>query len=292
MKIAIIINSSRITSALQERLNSGELTEKYNISYDIFIAKPQELESVLRSLNHQTYNAYLVGGGDGSIRTAAEVLIDCEIPLAILPLGTFNFLARELNHPNDIDAVFAMIKNNKIKQIDLAEVNGHIFINHSWVGFYANILKLREKYKNILGTNRLLKTLFNAMNLFKPLPIYRLQVVDDNESTEFKTCLIYIGNNDHQTNFLNFGDRKTLSSGLLSVNILNCKNRWDLFKCLGYVILNKFKDSKYLTQFNTSSVIIDSDSKSINIVIDGELIKLDTPLRYIMHKKHLNVMIP
>ena len=167
MKIAIILNSTRVTSALVEKLNDPALAEKFNINYDVFVKKPVELESFMKNMEHKKYNAYIIGGGDGTVRTAAQILIEQDIPMAILPLGSFNFLATTLKYPNELEEIFAMIINNKTKNIDVGDINGKFFINHAWIGFYYYLLKLREKYRNILGTNRVLKSIFNSLFGFK-----------------------------------------------------------------------------------------------------------------------------
>lgn len=290
MKIAIIINSSRMTPELEQKLKSDELSSKYDITYDLFISNPDNVESILNKIKLQSYHCCLIGGGDGTVRTAAQVLIDSHVPLAILPLGTFNLLAKTLNYPNDIEQVFSIIKNNKTKQIDLIEVNNTIVINHAWIGFYFYILKLRKKHRDIIGKNKLLKIIFNTISLFKILPIYNLSLNINNEQLNYQTCLIYIGNNEYNINLFDIGTRKTLSSGLLSVTILKCKSRWQLFLCMLNILFKQIDQSPYIERFATDELTISAQSNLINIVIDGELFKLKTPLHFINHHKKLTVV--
>lgn len=292
MKIAIILNADRVTPELETKLKSDELSSKYNISYDTFFIKPQEIEATINKIKSKSYNAYVIGGGDGTVRSAIEALFDSDPTIAILPLGTFNLLAKSLNITDDIDALFTMISNGKTKQIDLIEVNKHIAINHAWIGFYYYILRLREKHKNIIGRNRLLKIIFNTLTLFKFLPIYQLELNTEGHAACFKTCLIYIGNNEFETGLLGWSERKTLSSGLLAVTILNCHTRWQLFKCMLSMALKNTANSPYITHFSTNELTISSNSNVINTVLDGELFKLESPLHFINHQKKLKVFIP
>lgn len=281
-----------MTDALSAKFASKELEEKYGITYDLFVKKPAELSECINQLNYQTYNAILIGGGDGTVRTAAQVMVDKEVPLAILPLGTFNYFAKELGHPDDIDALFAIIKNNKTKQVDLGQLNEYIFLNHSWIGFYSYILKLKEKHKKILGKNKIFKIIFTSLNFFKFFPIYDIEITTEGQVSHYKTCLVYISNNDNYTNIMDLGMRKSLTSGLFSVSILNCKSRWQLFMCMLHILFNRFKETQYITNFLTDSMVISAKSKLITVVIDGELFKLATPLIYSMHKKKLTVISP
>lgn len=293
MKIAIIFNAKRVTEDSLNLLNSHQLTEKYDIHYDLFIKEPQEIDSLLETLNLQTYNAVLVGGGDGTVRSVVKLLIGKPVPLVILPLGTFNLLAKSLEHPNDIDALFSIVKNNKSKQIDVAEVNGHIIINHLWIGLYSYLLQAREKYKNILGKNKILKILFNLFKLFKPFPIYLLELKVDKETIAYKTPLVLIGNNESYMDIFNFGEHKFLSSGLLSINILQCRTRLKLFLfMLKLLITSNAKNSKELISFSADNLLIKSPLKLTKTVIDGELIEIESPLKFILHAKKLMVLIP
>lgn len=292
MKIAIVINSTRLTSELKSQLNSKELTDKFNIDYDFYIAEPNNLDETLKKIKSQSYNALIVGGGDGTVRSCADALMDSDMPLAILPLGTFNLLAKAINYPNDIAELFSIIKNGKTKKIDLAEVNGKIIINHAWIGFYYYILKLRKKNRAIIGKSKLLKMIFNTLSLFRTLPIYHLKLKVENVETFFKTCLVYIANNEFKSNIFDLWERKSLSTGMLSVKVLNCQTRWELFLCMLHILFNFSSQSKYISECNTNELIIESNSKFINVVIDGELFKLNTPLHFINHHKKLTVFTP
>ena len=87
---------------------------------------------------HQV-DVVIVGGGDGTLNAAAQGLMQCKLPLGILPLGTANDFARTLNiAPNLQDAV-GVIANGNTRSIDLGEVNGHLFLNVSSVGFSASL---------------------------------------------------------------------------------------------------------------------------------------------------------
>lgn len=292
MKIVLIINKNRLAQALNDKLESKELTEKYQIEYDVIAKNPEEFKQALSEINLAAYNAIVIGGGDGTVRSIVQYVYETDIPIAILPLGTFNLLAKSLGHPADIEQLFDLIKNNKTKMIDLATVNDKVIINHAWIGFYYHLLKAREKHKHFLGKSRLFKILFNTLNFLKTFPIYVLNIQSDHESIQYKTCLVFVGNNESYTSFFDFGEHKYLSTGLLSITILNCKTRWQLIVCLLSLLFNKYKSSKYITTFTTKELSISTQLHYINMVIDGELFKLEKPLYFKMLPKQLKVFVP
>ncbi len=292
MKLAIVINSQRHLAELKTQLESPALTEQYQIHYDLFTPEPENLASTLEKLNYQAYHAVVIGGGDGTVRTAVQVLIEKNIPLIILPLGTFNVLAKSLEYPDNIEDIFKIVKNNKTRQIDIAQVNGNVIVNHAWLGFYYYILKMRERHKNIFGKSRLLKALFNTFTMFKRLPFYHFDVKVANRVVSYKTCLLFISNNESTDTLFNFGERKSLAGGYLSVSILNCHTRWELFLCMLSIAISGLKHSKYVIHFNLEELKVSGNHPIINTVLDGEPFKLDSPLHFSMHPKKLTVLVP
>src|SRR5947209_19548999 len=79
-------------------------------------------------------DAVIVGGGDGTLLTAIDGLVESKLPLVILPLGTFNELARTLGIPNDPDDVAALVDDGAPLQLDVGCVNGVKYFNEASVG--------------------------------------------------------------------------------------------------------------------------------------------------------------
>jgi diacylglycerol kinase family enzyme len=85
----------------------------------------------------------VVGGGDSTLGCSASVLAGTDIVLGILPLGTLNHLAKDLGLPLDIDGALDVIAAGDERLIDLAEVNGRIFVNNSSIGVYPFLVEER-----------------------------------------------------------------------------------------------------------------------------------------------------
>ena len=81
----------------------------------------------------------ILGGGDGTMNCAAPALVETGLPLAILPLGTANDLARSLDLPLDTLAAARFIPTGQARPVDLGWVNGHYFFNVASVGFSAEL---------------------------------------------------------------------------------------------------------------------------------------------------------
>ncbi|MFO5440785.1 MAG: lipid kinase [Dolichospermum sp.] len=87
----------------------------------------------------------IVGGGDGTLNAAIEAIIETQLPLGILPLGTANDLARTLAIPNSLPEACKIIAAGKLRRIDLGWVNNKYFFNVASLGLSVNITQQLTK---------------------------------------------------------------------------------------------------------------------------------------------------
>ncbi|MGB7415234.1 MAG: diacylglycerol kinase family protein, partial [Thermosynechococcaceae cyanobacterium] len=93
------------------------------------------------------YDLVIVGGGDGTVNQVAAGLINTSVPLGILPIGTYNNLARSLSIPVDIAAACQVIAQGQIRMIDVGQAKDHIFLEAAGVGLDALLFPVGEDIK-------------------------------------------------------------------------------------------------------------------------------------------------
>lgn len=91
------------------------------------VKHPDELGAVVREYRNQL-DLVIVGGGDGTLNAVVDSLVETNLPLGILPLGTANDLARTLNLPLTMKEACDVIAKGNLKSIDLGRVNGKYFL--------------------------------------------------------------------------------------------------------------------------------------------------------------------
>ncbi|USD20032.1 hypothetical protein MJO52_13190 [Microbulbifer variabilis] len=120
---------------------------------------PEETEAVIRQ-SHKNLDLVIVGGGDGTISSTARVLKECQLALAILPLGTANDLARSLGIV-DLEQAFDVIIGNHRQLIDLGVVNGHYFFNVANMGLGVKVTEAQDsEIKKLWGVLSYLRAFF------------------------------------------------------------------------------------------------------------------------------------
>lgn len=82
----------------------------------------------------QPGDVVMVAGGDGSVNRGARLCLQREATLAVLPSGTANDFARNLNLPEQPEALCQLIGEGPVQQVDVAEFDEQLFLNVAHIG--------------------------------------------------------------------------------------------------------------------------------------------------------------
>lgn len=231
----------------------------------------------------------IVVGGDGTVRSTVEKFIENDIILGIIPAGTYNHLARDLNIPLGMTESIAVIAKGLTKHIDVAQVNDTIFLNNSSIGLYTKAVKYRRIYPHWM---KWFATVIATFNVFRRLPLYKVDYHLKGKEVEVITPLVFIANNQYHLELLKLTQRKQLDEGMLYLYLNQSQSNWDFIKLLFNIILRRKK--KIRGKFSiiaTESCRLYFQKKFVDIAVDGEVKCLATPLLYKISKK-LTVIIP
>ena len=129
----------------------------------------------------------IVGGGDGTISAAASALVGTKTQLGILPLGTLNHFARDLGIPTEISEAVSLIATGKERRVDVAEMNGRIFINNSAIGLYPLMVRDRDQQRKRLGRSKRLALLIASIRTLARFNHQRLTLTVNDEKARVDT---------------------------------------------------------------------------------------------------------
>jgi len=91
----------------------------------------------------------VVAGGDGSVEFVVRKFADSRHPIGIVPLGTFNNLARALSIPTDLDRAIEVARDGRSRAITLGRVNGRIFVEACAIGLFGETIALGDQAKDM-----------------------------------------------------------------------------------------------------------------------------------------------
>ena len=152
------------------------------------VDRPQLLGPMIRGARGRV-DAVILGGGDGTLTLAADALVDVQLPLGILPMGTANDLARTLGIPSDPVAAAEVIARRHLKRIDLGWVNGTHYFNVATVGLGTGVARrLNRDRKSRWGV---LAYVFAAAQVAMRARPFSTEIVSETETIRLRTCLLY-----------------------------------------------------------------------------------------------------
>jgi diacylglycerol kinase family enzyme len=83
-----------------------------------------------------------MAGGDGSQAAAAAVAAEHDVPYVVVPAGTRNHFALDLGvDPDDVVGSLAAFSGGEERRVDLARVNGRVFVNNASMGLYGSLVQ-------------------------------------------------------------------------------------------------------------------------------------------------------
>jgi len=192
VKALLIINPNSRQGA-ETSLDKGiEHLHQAGIEVEVVTAEsPDESRKAIEK--HQTeINLVILGGGDGTISSMAETLMDCKLTLAVLPLGTANDLARSLGVADSLEAAFNAIIANHRQRIDLGRLNGHYFFNAAHIGLGVKVTEeLTDENKKRWGVFSYLKALFAALARSDQ---FAVKMMVDGRSHRMRSIHLAVGN--------------------------------------------------------------------------------------------------
>jgi diacylglycerol kinase (ATP) len=162
------------------------------------------IQTVERASGTDDVDAVVVAGGDGTLARQIGTALERDVPIGLVPLGTFNDLARTLRVPFDVERACAVIAEWRTRAIDVARVNGAYYVNEASVGLSSRLTRLqRESDKQRFG---LLAIAASALQAVKHLRPFHVQVSYDGKRQEFKTVQLTVANSNHFGGFITVDD--------------------------------------------------------------------------------------
>ena len=212
-------------------------------------------------------------------------------PLGILPLGTFNHFARDLDIPLDLEAAIAMIGRGHVKSVDVGEVNGRVFVNNSSLGLYPHLVAERDRVHR-RGLARWGAAALAFGRVVWRLPRPKLHVRAPGWEVERRTPCLFIGNNLYELDAFAVARRPSLDDGALWVYIANGHSRLALLRLAVRALIGRLEPARdfTLTRLETLRSVV--APASVAGLARRPILIMQTPLRYRVRPRALRVIVP
>ena len=256
------------------------------------VHKGSDITGIVRdAVSEGGYTGVIAGGGDGTLNGVAQGLKGTGVPMAVLPIGTLNHLARDLGVPLDVGRAIEALDRSREVAMDLGEVNGRIFLNNSIIGLYPAYEFARERRQRH-GWAKWRAIAAALVNVIRRRPMLRLRLLVDGRPLERKTPYVLVANNEHRMEGYHLGDRNSLDSGELWVYVMRPLSRWGMIRLAFSILLGRFNKRQDFEVFPARSMRVELHRKRIGVALDGDVVRMHLPLEYRSLPAALHVMTP
>jgi diacylglycerol kinase family enzyme len=297
VRVEIILNASAGSGGQEEA--SRTLAEIFAAENSILLphislaqSGAEIVDLARRAVADPEVQIIVAGGGDGTVNAVASELVGTEKALGVLPLGTLNHFAKDLNIPLDLEAAARNIIEGEMVKVDVGEVNERIFINNSSLGLYPTIVRHREKQQERLGRGKWFAAFWATLEVFRRYPLFRLRLNADGQEFYRRTPFVFIGNNEYQMDTFNLGARSCLDAGHLSLHLTRDIGRWGLVRLALSALFGRLREAKDFDALCTKEVWIETRRTRLRVATDGEVNIMKSPLHYRVRPAALRVIAP
>ena len=290
--IPVIVNAHSGPDGKQA--DAGALAESFaaqGLAVKIVQAEGEAMERELRTLLAGAPPLLVVGGGDGTLGSAASQLAGSDTTLGILPLGTLNHFARDLGIPPDTNDAIAVIAAGHAVRVDVGTVDGRVFLNNSSLGLYPTIVNERDRERRRLRLGKWPALARATWLALRHPATFSANVCLPGEDLQRRTPFVFIGNNRYVLEGFGIGKREKLDDGVLSICILRPKGAFG-FLWLGLRALFGRASQEDFEALEATELRVESDARGIEVAADGEVWRSASPVRFGVRPRALKVLVP
>ena len=291
--LAVVLNPA--SGRLREGLKPGleELFRDHDIDVSIReVSTPHEVSVLARTALSGSVDAVIAAGGDGTVNAVASALAGGSIPLGVLPLGTLNHFAKDLNIPLDLPKAVQTIADGHVRRVDVGRLGDSIFLNNSSIGVYPSIIERRERLRR-LGHSKWVAFARATIEVLRRGDEVSLRLESHSTKIAARTPFLFVGNNEYRGEGLHLGARVRLDGGRLYAYFAPPVHTRDLPKLFARALLGHVRQDRTLQSFSAAEFWVDTPlSRQLKVACDGELLTVTTPLHFRIWPAALNVFAP
>lgn len=293
-QIEIILNAksgSQKADVTHEVL--AEVFRKSGRRFHISMATGAQLNEIAEERAATDCEILVAGGGDGTICCVGEAASKAGKTLGVIPLGTFNYFAKNLGIPLDPVAAAQVVLEGEKVHAPILDLDGRLVLNNSSIGIHpAVLLKRRQLYRR-LGRSQLNAYLSVLLTAFQPAPRLRVLLDTGEGQVVRETPLVMICSNAFQMEAFALAGKECLAQGKFALYVARMAGRATIFRLGLRALIRRLRPEIDYEVICSSDVTIETlRHHRIRAAVDGELERLRSPLHFRVGPKTLCVLAP
>jgi diacylglycerol kinase (ATP) len=258
-----------------EQLVAETFNRPGEASYEIYqTTGKDDMRSVVGQAVEAGYQRIVAAGGDGTVSAVADALAGTRVPMGILPVGTGNLLARDLQIPLELSEAAALLADPDATShsIDAMQVNGRTYISHISLGVYSQIIRqTTPEQKRRFGR---MAYIWAALKEISRYPTWRFELEVDGRLNLYRASMIVIANvSSVGIPPLQWGPDISPDDGQIDICIIKARTAAAYFQLLWRALQNQHDlDRRHIEYLPAGKGIELRTNRDVPIRADGEII--------------------
>ncbi|HEX8503307.1 MAG TPA: diacylglycerol kinase family protein [Pyrinomonadaceae bacterium] len=292
--VQVIVNAASGGSRADEmRAAVAREFSSHGIEAEVLLAKGgRRLEALARRAGEGASPTVVAAGGDGTVNAVASALLGTDKRLGVLPVGTFNYFAKNLGIPLDLAGAVRTVALGRAADVDVCEVNGRIFINNSSIGLYPSIIRQREQEYRRWGRRQLVAYAAVLRAVLGGNPFLNVRITTEGGELTERTPLVFVGGNRYQIEEFDLPGRRCVNRGELAIYVARADGRAGLLRLALQALLRRLRGEQRLEVMCAGEALVETRRRRLPVALDGEVVVLETPLRFRTRPAALKVLVP
>ena len=277
--------------------------------YELFLCRrPNDLPAMTKQAVRQaglSEGVVVAAGGDGTIRFVAQEVLAAGLQFGVLPLGTFNYFARDNGIPQDpvvaAEMLIAAMRADYERPVQVGQLNDQIFLVNASLGLYPQLLADREKFKQQHGRSRITAKLAGLLTLLKrnTQMLLRIEHTGGQQGSGeevIPASTIFVGNNSLQLQGIGLSsEAESVQQGQLAIIALPPINVTERIALALRGMLGLLDKAPNLTHFACRELVVEPLTRHgrqyVKVAMDGEGAKMTPPLIFRVGSQPLRLVV-
>jgi diacylglycerol kinase family enzyme len=292
--IEVILNARSGSHKAQE---TRQILEKVlgasGRSFRISVVSGDAISRVAQERAAGDCEVLVAGGGDGTICGVAEAALQAGKPLGVLPLGTFNYFARNLGIPLELVAAAKVILDGFSVRAPVFDLDGRLVLSNVSIGIHPAILLQRRRLYRRWGRNQLSAYLSVFLTAFREAPRLRVRLATAEGEVMRETPLVMLCSNAFQMKLFQLAGSECLAAGKFALYVARISGRATVFRLCLRALLRCLRPGVDYEVVCASDVTIETlRCRRLRAAVDGQLQKMKSPIRFRVASELLRVLAP
>jgi diacylglycerol kinase (ATP) len=289
ISVAVIAHSGKTLGGGLGQLRS--ILEVAGITQPLWyeVTKSSQIPKCARQAVADGANLLFVWGGDGSVQQCIDAVAGSDVTIAILPAGTANLLAKNLEIPQDLEAAVKIGLHGSRKALDTGTVNGEHFAVMAGAGIDARMI--RDASTGLKARFGRVAYLWSGAKNLSKRPLNATIKIDDNQFYQGKITCILVGNMSKVFAGVDVFEGSRPDDGLLEFGVVTARNPFQWLRTIGRVIFGRTDKSPFVDTTRGKSMIVIFENPT-PYELDGGIRKATSKLKIKVHPSSVTICVP